>query len=64
MKLYDQIPVSQRKSRTVELLNSTGAELSKREGFLEWEMELTPQETKSVSFEYMVRYPKTEKISY
>jgi uncharacterized protein (TIGR02231 family) len=54
----DQIPLTQRKSVDVELLESSGAKLNDKTGKLSWELEIEPNEKETFSYKYYIRYPK------
>ncbi|MCR5300786.1 MAG: mucoidy inhibitor MuiA family protein [Erysipelotrichaceae bacterium] len=58
----DQLPVSQDKTITVELLNSDKAEKDEKEGMLTWKLELAPKESKTLSLSYKVSWPKDKNI--
>lgn len=60
--VYDQFPISQRKSIEVEHLELSGAKLEERTGKLSWELELQPNEKKEIKTSYSVKYPKDEYI--
>lgn len=53
----DQYPLSDRKSIEVELLEKSGAKVEEKEGKLTWTIELAPEETKKLSYSYVVKYP-------
>ncbi|PLX20478.1 MAG: hypothetical protein C0599_08930, partial [Salinivirgaceae bacterium] len=52
--IEDQIPVSQIKEKEVTPLELSGAKLKKDKGFLTWEIELKPGETKKLILKYSV----------
>ncbi|WP_294819952.1 DUF4139 domain-containing protein [uncultured Flavobacterium sp.] len=54
----DQYPVSTLENLEVELLESSGADINKETGILQWQMKLKPGETKKVRLGYRVRHPK------
>jgi len=54
----DQYPVSTLDNLEVELLESSGAEVAKETGMIQWQMKLKPGETKKVRLSYRVRHPK------
>ncbi len=69
--VIDQIPVSENKDITVELLNISPAPLKpaeeeaereKKEGTLKWLLRLKPLEKKSIVFKYAVTHPKKLEI--
>ena len=61
--IEDQVPVSQNKEITVELISRAGAQYEESTGKLTWELELAPKESKKLSFEFEVQYPKDKVIS-
>ncbi len=63
VKIEDQIPVTTTKEIVVELVEAEGATKDDRRGFLSWEFELKPGESKKVQFVYSVKYPKDMKIN-
>jgi hypothetical protein len=60
--VYDQFPISARKSIEVEQLELSGAKIEERTGKLSWELELQPNEKKEIKTSYSVKYPKDEYI--
>ena len=54
----DQIPISEKKSIVVELLESSNARVDEKTGKLTWEIELEPNEKRVVMYKYSVKYPK------
>ncbi|MGQ2983485.1 DUF4139 domain-containing protein [Flavobacterium sp.] len=54
----DQYPISTLENLEVELLESSGSEVAKETGMLQWQMKLKPGETKKVRLSYRVRHPK------
>ena len=59
----DQIPVSQDKTITVDLLDCSGAEKDEKDGMLTWKLQLAPKETKTLLLSYKVTWPKDKSIS-
>lgn len=58
LTVKDQYPISTLENLEVELLESSGAEVNKESGILQWQMKLKPGETKKVRLSYKVRHPK------
>lgn len=58
LTLKDQYPLSTLENMEVELLESSGAEINKETGILQWQMKLKAGETKKVRLSYRVRHPK------
>lgn len=61
--LKDQFPVSTDKEITVDLGNTDGANVNNETGTLTWNLDVKPQKTKQVRFDYKVKYPKDKTIS-
>ncbi|MGZ5243518.1 MAG: mucoidy inhibitor MuiA family protein [Bacteroidia bacterium] len=61
--IIDQIPVSQNKDIEVELKESSKAEYDAATGKLRWRVSIQPGETKTISFQYSIKYPKNAVIS-
>jgi uncharacterized protein (TIGR02231 family) len=65
--VIDQIPVSQNSDIKIELLGKTAPtkrDMEDKRGLLAWEMELKPDEEKTVEFGYRVTWPAAKKITY
>lgn len=60
--LNDQIPVSSNSGITVEATELSGGKLNTQTGFVEWDLEIKPQETKQIVLTYSVRYPKDKTV--
>jgi len=60
--LNDQIPVSSNSGITVEATELTGGKLNSQTGFVNWDLEIKPQETKQIILTYSVKYPKDKTI--
>ena len=54
----EQIPISSNSEIIVELLEKSKAKYNEKTGFLTWELELAPGESKSLVFKYSVKFPK------
>ncbi len=61
--LLDQIPVSTNKDIEVEIIEISEAKHDIVNGYLEWEVELAPGETKSYEIKYSVQFPKDKRIN-
>ena len=59
----EQVPISNNKDITVELLDKGGAKYTTRDGKLKWVISLKPNETKKVVYKFEVKYPKDKNIS-
>ena len=60
--LNDQIPVSSNSGITVEATELTGGKLNSQSGFVKWDLEIKPEETKQIILTYSVKYPKDKTI--
>ncbi|GAB2487616.1 DUF4139 domain-containing protein [Algoriphagus taiwanensis] len=58
----DQIPVSVNSNITVTPGELTGGKLDPQTGIITWEISLAPGAQQKVSFQYEVKYPKSERI--
>jgi uncharacterized protein (TIGR02231 family) len=56
--VLDQIPISNNKDYVVELIDKGGAEYLEKYGKLSWKMDLAPNESKTIRFQYSVKHPK------
>lgn len=56
--IEDQYPLSELKSISIELLESAGAKVDEKTGFLTWELELEAGAKKEVGFTYEIKYYK------
>ncbi len=54
----DQIPLTEKKSIEVELLESANAKVDEKIGKLTWEIMMEPNDKKVVSYKYSIKYPK------
>ena len=63
MTVEEQVPISNNKDITVELLDKGGAKYTTRDGKLKWVISLKPNETKKVVYKFVVKYPKDKNIS-
>lgn len=63
MELKDQFPVSSNREIEVELLESSGADVSNETGIMTWDIELKPGESRKIRYAFSVRYPKDRQIN-
>ncbi len=63
LKLMDRIPISQNKDIKVDDIETYAANYEDKKGLLTWDLKLAPQEAKTESFSFQVRYPKYKRIS-
>ena len=59
----DQYPLSTNKDIEVELNETSGAVADKDNGTLAWQLQLGPNESKTLRFSYSVKYPKDKTIN-
>ena len=57
--IKDQVPISENKAINIELLESSNSEIDKKTGTLVWLLDLKPDEKKTTSFKYSVKYPRS-----
>ena len=58
----DQIPVSSNSSITVEAEELSGGRYNSQSGYVEWDLEMKPGESKLMILTYSVKYPKDRNI--
>ncbi|WP_440134857.1 DUF4139 domain-containing protein [Chitinophaga sancti] len=63
MLLKDQYPLSTNKDIEVEVLETSGADVNKDLGILNWNIELAPGESKKYKLSYSVKYPKDKMVN-
>lgn len=61
--LSEQVPISTNKEIEVEILEISGAKHDLVNGYLDWEVNLQPGETKSYLVKYTVKYPKDKRVN-
>lgn len=61
--LKDQYPVTTNKDIEVELLESSNVSINKDTGELTWNIMLSPNESKTITFSYSAKYPKDKMIN-
>lgn len=62
--VYDQFPVSERKSVEIERLDFSGAKVEEKTGKITWKLELEPNERKELKTAFSVKYPKYETLYF
>ena len=60
--LNDQIPISSNSGITVEPIELTGGSYNAQTGYIKWDLEIKPQETKQIILTYSVKYPKDKTV--
>jgi uncharacterized protein (TIGR02231 family) len=63
LMLQDQLPVSNDKDIVVESPETGGSEYDEATGMMHWLLSLAPNETKTLSFGYTVKYPKGKTVA-
>ena len=63
IKVQDQIPISQEKDITVEVVDISSAKLDAPSGRLQWIKNLSPGETIRYKIAFAVRYPKNQTVN-
>ena len=61
--IEDQIPLSEWKSVSIELVEGNGAKYNEKSGFLKWELEIPPGGKQDITFTYQVKYDKGTNLS-
>lgn len=61
--IFDQVPVSQINTITVEVKETSGASVEERTGLMRKELRIDPGQNQSFSFRYVVKYPKGQNIN-
>lgn len=56
--IEDQYPITERKAIEIELIESSGAKVDPKTGKMIWELTLNPDEKKTFSSKYSVKYPR------
>ncbi|HSF54995.1 MAG TPA: mucoidy inhibitor MuiA family protein, partial [Algoriphagus sp.] len=62
LKVEDQIPVSVNSSIAVTTSELSGGKLDPQTGIITWEITLAPGAQQKLSFQYEVKYPKSERV--
>ncbi|OOG70455.1 mucoidy inhibitor MuiA family protein [Algoriphagus sp. A40] len=62
LKVEDQIPVSVNSSIAVTTSELSGGKLDPQTGIITWELTLAPGAQQKLSFQYEVKYPKSERV--
>lgn len=60
LEVVDQYPISNEKDMEIQLLETSGAVIDKKEGRLTWNLNLAGKETKVLKMSYSVSYPKEQ----
>lgn len=63
LTVEDQFPVSQNKAIEVVLAEGHGAAVNPQNGRLTWKLTLKPNETRTLNFQYEVKYPKDWQVT-
>jgi uncharacterized protein (TIGR02231 family) len=64
LQIEDQVPVSAETDVKVKFDKTTlaGAELNEQSGALTWNIKLNPKESKTITFSYIISYPKDKNL--
>ncbi len=62
LQISDQVPVSNQQEISVEVEEVSGGEWNKDTGFIRWEMQLEPKESKKLNLKYSVKFPKDKAV--
>ena len=62
LTINDQIPVSSNSDITVETQELSGGKLVRESGFVTWDLDLKPNETKELILTYSVKYPRNRTV--
>jgi uncharacterized protein (TIGR02231 family) len=60
--LNDQLPVSSNSGITVDAVELSGGNYNSQTGYVKWDLEIKPQETKLITLTYSVKYPKDKTV--
>ena len=60
----DQIPVSTNDEIKITTINLSNGEINQDSGVIQWRLNLLPEETKILTLEYEIEYPKCKKIAF
>lgn len=63
LSLKDQYPLSTESDIEIELIEGSGAEVNKETGMLSWQLNIAPNETKTIKLSYSVKAPKNKVIT-
>ena len=63
IQVRDQIPLSNNGDLTVEVDELSGGQLNSINGLVDWELKLSPGETREIILRYTVKYPKKKVIN-
>jgi uncharacterized protein (TIGR02231 family) len=62
INIKDQIPISSNSSITVQTEELSGGKYNEQTGYVTWDLNLKPNETKEIIITYSVKYPKDRNI--
>lgn len=63
LTLQDQIPVSTTKEVEVRTVELSGAKLDEEKGILNWQLDLAPNESRTIILKYEVRHPQYQRVT-
>ncbi len=64
LSLEEQIPVSQQEVIEIQLTESSGAQHDQKKGFLKWDLTIPANQTKTIQYQYEMKYPETVQIRF
>jgi uncharacterized protein (TIGR02231 family) len=64
ISVQDQIPLSRNEDINVEATRLSGGILNKQTGIVTWKINIEPNATHTIRFDYQVEYPSGERIRY
>jgi uncharacterized protein (TIGR02231 family) len=63
LTVEDQIPVSTDSEVSVETQELSGAKVEEATGILKWDLQLQPQEKRTLKLKYQVKHPKNKPLN-
>lgn len=60
--LNDQLPVSSNSGITIEALELSGGNYNAQSGYVKWDLDIKPQESKQIILTYSVKYPRDKTV--
>jgi uncharacterized protein (TIGR02231 family) len=63
IKISDQVPISQNKEITIETQELSGGKHDPKTGYVTWDLDINPGETKNIILTYTVKYPKDKVVN-
>ncbi|WP_127844716.1 DUF4139 domain-containing protein [Psychroflexus aestuariivivens] len=63
LKLQERIPISQNDEIKVDNRNYEGGKIDEETGIVTWQLNISPQISKSIKYSFTVKYPKEKRIN-